>query len=166
MRASASPSASAVSTSVPGWVRCVTVTDRVLGIRFPAPGSFPYVAAVLAQSFLALTDTARLSSYGLDGPRPSDLSRELLVEMFLVERRGDDLRTIADRRFSYLAIERRDVVVAGHPALRLDGEFQNGRRVYVLVQVDDQRVLVIGAFPSDSSRLGDFDRLLQYLVIG
>jgi hypothetical protein len=112
-----------------------------------------------------LTDTARLASYGLDAPRPSDLSKELLVEMFMVARRGDDLRTIADQRFSTATNDRRDLVVAGRPALRLEGEFQNGRRIYVLVQVDD-RALIIGAFPSDSTRLGDLDRLLQYLVIG
>jgi hypothetical protein len=113
-----------------------------------------------------LTDTARLSSYSLASTRPADMAKELLVEMFLAPRRGDDLRAIAERRFSVPVQNARDVTIGNHPALRAEGDFQNGRRTYVLIQVDAERVLVISAFPAGSTRAPDFERMLQYLNVG
>ena len=162
-----SPSTSATAfargTSIPGCVDCVTRDDAVLGLSFPAPRAFFYVPAVPAQSTdLVLTDTARLSSYPL-GSRPADINGELLVELFLVPRKGQDLATIANTRFSGSPTSRSELTIGGRNALRVDGDFQNGR-AYVLVLVDQDRVLVIGEFPRQSRRSADFERLLQYLT--
>jgi len=161
--ATCTPTAAA-PTNAATCANCVIRVDPLLGIRFEAPASYFYRPAAPATSDPFLTSSARLASYSPDPPLPTDLSKELLVEMFLAARHGDDLRTIASTRFTNPAAEQRDIVVAGQPALRLDGEFQNGRRIYVLILVNEN-VLVIGAFPSGTTRIGDFDRLLQYLVI-
>ncbi len=54
--------------------------------------------------------------------------------------------------------------MAGRPALLIQGDFQNGPRVYVIVLVDEERILVLGAFPTYSSRVPDFDRVVRYLT--
>ena len=160
---STKPTPSGAATSVPGCVDCVTRDDAVLGLSFPAPRAFFYVAAVPAQSTdLVLTDTARLSSYPL-GSRPADINGELLVELFLAPRKGQDLATIANTRFSGSPTSRSELTIGGRNALRVDGDFQDGR-AYVLVLVDQDRVLVIGEFPRQSRRSADFERLLQYLT--
>jgi hypothetical protein len=155
------------STSVPGCSDCVIRSDAVLGISFPAPRTYYYEPARLAQSAdLVLTETARLSSYPLEGTRPSDLSRELLVEFFLAPSKGEDLTTIASTRLSWTPplTRRASITVAGRPALLLDGSFQNGTRTYVLVQVDSNRILVVSAFPTTSGRISDFDLILERLT--
>jgi hypothetical protein len=142
-------------------------SDAVLGISFPAPRTYYYEPARLAQSAdLVLTETARLSSYPLEGTRPSDLSRELLVEFFLAPSKGEDLTTIASTRLSWTPplTRRASITVAGRPALLLDGSFQNGTRTYVLVQVDSNRILVVSAFPTTSGRISDFDLILERLT--
>ncbi len=142
---------------------CVTRDDAVLELSFPAPRAFFYVPAVPAQSTdLVLTDTARLSSYQL-GSKPADINSELLVELFLAPRKGQDLATIANSRFSGSPTNRSELMIGGRNALRVDGDFQNGH-AYVLVLVDQDRVLVIGEFPRQSRRSADFERLLQYLT--
>lgn len=166
--AAASPTAFriGVPTNLPGCGNCVTISDAVLGVRLPAPRDYFYIPAQPATGDPVLTDTARLSSYSLASTRPADMAKELLVEMFLAPRRGDDLRAIAEKRFSVPVQNARDVTIGNHPALRAEGDFQNGRRTYVLIQVDAERVLVISAFPAGSTRAPDFERMLQYLNVG
>jgi hypothetical protein len=161
---STKPTASGTATSVPGCVDCVTRDDAVLGLSFPAPRAFFYVPAVPAQSTdLVLTDTARLSSYPL-GSKPADMNGELLVELFLAPRKAQDLAAIANSLFSGSPANRSEMTIGGRKALRVEGDFQNGPRVYVLVLVDQDRVLVVGEFPRQSRRSADFERLLQYLT--
>lgn len=129
--------------------------DAALGIRFSAPSGLYYVAARPAPNGGEfLTTTARLSTYPTTVPqRPADLRNELLVEFTLVRRTATDLRDIATRRLAYSGQLRLEpLTVAGRPALKTSGAFQNGPRTIVLVAVDQQRVLVIQAFPNVSAR--------------
>ena len=159
-----SPSPSLTATNVPGCTDCVVRFDPVLTVSFAAPRALLYAPARAIQpTDLLLTDTARLSSYALDaGPRDAN---DLLVELFLAPRRGEDLAKIAATRFAATGTSQRSATVSGREALRLEGDFQSGRRVYVLVALDAERVLVLSALPRDSGRIADFERVLTTLAV-
>lgn len=90
------------------------------------------------------------------------MSQELLVELLLVPRNGQDLSAIARERFQCDLSTLRDVTVASHPAVRWEGPCHPASRAFVLIAVDANQVLVVSAFPLDSARLPDFERLLSH----
>jgi hypothetical protein len=146
---------SAMGSSLAATNTTTIITDNALGVRFTAPAGLYYQPAQQTNFWFAgQTTTARLSSYPLNtAARPSDFREQILIELSIARRDVPDLATIAATRVGSAGpVVSAPALVAGHSALRLDGAFSNGPRIIVLVVIDAERLLVVQAFPSYSSR--------------
>lgn len=123
-----------------------------------------YSPAAAANSSLVLTTTARLSTYPLSDD--IDQSKDLLIEFTLVPVVTQDLREVASTRLgSSPRLSGADTTVATKPAYRLEGTFQNGERIIVLVQIRPDRVLLVQALPRRTRRISDFEQVLRTIQI-
>jgi hypothetical protein len=136
-----------------------TYDDPILGITFLAPAGLVVTRAEPGAE--GQTTQAIFNTYS--NPNGADLSRELSITASIVRKgTNDDLRAFAARGFpgSYTVIP-----LAGRNGIVLEGDFQSGPRKFVLIERGPDHVLVISAFPRNSSRIAIFDQLLATLVV-
>ena len=143
-----------------------TYSDDALGLSFVAPRGLNFIQATRTDyEFIGQTTTARLSSYPLlTEKRPSDFRGEILIEFSTFARDAATLDQLAAKRMSpqgLVTSSRRSV--AGRETLLLGGTFANGPREFAIVALDAQRVLVIQAFPSYSTRIGVFHQVITQM---
>jgi hypothetical protein len=137
--------------------------DPVLGVSFESPADLGYLPATRTENTtFVLTEKARLSS---EASRTFDVTRDFLVELSLVPRDTDDLHDFAARKISSGGAGGSDVTVAGSPAYRMEGAFQNGERIIVLVSIRPGQVLMVQAYPRHSPRIGDLEMILGSLRV-
>jgi hypothetical protein len=96
-------------------------------------------------------------------PRSIDLINELVITAEIARRGTNaDLRELATRNFvgSYTVTS-----LVSRKGILLEGDFQSGPRKFVLIERGPDHILLLSAFPRNSSRMAIFDQLLATLVV-